>query len=187
MGEQPTSEQLNGGEGFHSLEAFIRHHRDEFEEPWDAEAGWQAFCRNRPSASTKAHRRTGLLRSLPRLAAVSLAVLCLAAFARAYQVGKQETDALPEDLQQAQAYYEGEIHRTILEIQRQRDSLNPIPDNVLQTVERRGDEYRLLLHGLEENPGDEQVHAAFVEYYRSRLSFLEQLRSRSASGEPSKP
>ena len=174
MGDRTPKQSVNPDHPTDGLEAFIAAHRSEFEQPFDIQTGWTDL-EGRWTSSTQAPVRRLGLRRMRRLAAAAAVVVSLAAFARAYQVDDQNSRGLPQDMQEAQAYYEGEIHAEIVELQRHQDSDHPIDDRLLHSVEQRGTEYQMLVQALQENPGDANVHAAFVEYYRSRLALLHQL------------
>jgi hypothetical protein len=113
------------------------------------------------------------------VAAVFLLCIFLAAFMRTYQVKTETLDtAIPADLREAQAYYEGRISTKIERI-RSLDSLQKKADTDLwQMFGQRDGEYDRLCQALRENPGNEHVRAAFVEYYRSRLEVLKGIEKR---------
>ncbi|MGH2643187.1 MAG: hypothetical protein ACRDE2_04510 [Chitinophagaceae bacterium] len=168
-----------------NLESFIHDHRNEFDDAVPEDKIWSRLENNlqrggeghnqKPIA--KVHRISHSGKRWLSAAAVFLLCISLAAFVRGYQVKKQMMDtSIPQDLQNAQAYYENRITVKIDRIKSMESLQNNNADTSLwQLFGQRDEEYKRIKKALQENPGDAHVRAAFVEYYRSRLSVLNQI------------
>jgi len=175
------------------IERFIRDHREDFEQQEPAADVWEKLERSlyAPKEETPAGRPvvrrlfTGSKRWLTAAAAVVLCV-SLAAFARTYQLKTQMMDtAIPQDLRDAQAYYENRISLKVARIKS--ISARQGGDSTLwQAFTHRDEEYDRLKKALSENPGEPHVRAAFVEFYRSRLQVLTRIEGQleERSGQP---
>ncbi len=170
------------------LERFMRDHREDFNSDLPPDKIWDQIERRLRSVGQESSRERGINKlPLPRLgkrwisaAAVLLLCISLAAFVRTYQVRQQITDTvIPSGLQQVQAYYENRIAMQIDRI-KSFESMhqNKADTSLWQLFGRRDEEYNRIRRALQENPGNAHVRAAFVEYYRSRLSILDQIEQR---------
>lgn len=167
------------------LEKFIQDHRDEFEDAGPNDKIWDRISSSlQLKGEKKIHgHKAGILsisRSAKRWAsAAAIFVLCVsfAAFIRTYQVKNQMMDsAIPQDLREAQSYYENRITVKIDRIKAMESVQKDNADTSLwKLFGQRDEEYIRIKKALEENPGNAHVRAAFVEYYRSRLSVLKQI------------
>lgn len=168
-----------------NLEKFIREHRDEFENMIPGNKIWEKIEHDLQVENGKikrVHRAkiSRLSRAGKRwLSAAAIFLLCisLAAFVRTYQVKTQMMNsAIPQDLREAQAYYENRITAKIDRIKAMEAIRRDNADTSLwELFGRQDEEYKRIKKALQENPGNAHVHAAFVEYYRSRLSVLNQV------------
>lgn len=170
---------------FDHIEKFIQDHRQEFDDQIPDNKIWASLESGLAGAEQgKSKRRKTNIRYLSTrakrwLSAAAVLLLCisLAAFIRAYQVKQQMMDpAIPADLQKAQVYYENQIAIEIDRVKSAESVQNNQADTSLwQIFGRRDEEYNRIRKALLENPGNAHVRAAFVEYYRSRLSVLNQI------------
>lgn len=168
-----------------SLEEYIRNHRDEFEDAVPDNKVWDRVGRDLQKEAAKDRQgHSAKFRHLSRsgkrwLSAAAIFLLCIsfAAFIRTYQVKTQMMNAaIPRDLQEAQAYYENRITAKIDRIKAIESIRKDNADTSLwKLFGQHDEEYMRIKKALEENPGNAHVRSAFVEYYRSRLSVLNQI------------
>ena len=177
------------------LEEFIRDYQEDFSSAPPPDKIWDQVEKRLRSAGKERSLDRGinnllLLRLGKRwISAAAILLLCisLAAFVRAYQVRKQMADTvIPSGLQQAQVYYESRIAMQIERI-KSLESMhqNRADTSLWQLFGRRDEEYNRIRKALQENPGNTHVRAAFVEYYRSRLSILDQIEQRIETADAS--
>lgn len=168
-----------------NLEDFIHNHRNEFEDAVPDNKIWDTVKNELgKKGEENAKKSTAEIHHISRsgkrwLSAAAVFVLCIsmAAFVRTYQVKTEMKDAtIPADLADAQAYYENRITIKIDRIKAMEFLQKDNADTSLwQLFGRRDEEYKRIKKALQGNPGNAHVRAAFVEYYRSRLSVLNQI------------
>ena len=168
------------------LEKYITEQREAFDRQQPPEAVWLRL-EKQLAAEQEAGRspKRKIMPLFPRakkwlsVAAVLLLCVSFAAFIRTYQVKSTiAQQAIPTDLQEAQAYYKTQIKNHIARINQLRPD-NPDGDSALWHMLGEEDaEYHRLRNALKDNPDNPHVRAAFVEYYRSRLEVLKRMEDR---------
>lgn len=167
------------------IEKFIRNNRDAFEAERPGAEVWERLQQRLgepPKDDGVPHgkvRPFGGGKRWLSVAAILLLCVSMAAFVRTFQIRKQATDAfVPADLREAQAYYENCINQQMERIKLAARE-HPDQDTLLSRLFPRVDPaYGRLRTALHENPGDQQVRAAFIGYYRSRLAVLDKIEDR---------
>lgn len=169
---------------FDNIEEFIHDHREDFEKDIPDDKIWDHVASrldsegqerwSKPEAPIRHLSRAG--KRWISAAAVLLLCVSLAAFVRTYQVKSQMANqAIPVDLINAQSFYENQITTKIERIKSLDANQNMGDTSLWQLFGKQDEEYDRIKEALRENPGNAHVRAAFVEYYRSRISVLNQI------------
>ena len=79
---------------------------------------------------------------------------------------------ISEEMADTEVYYVEEINDRLSEIEQYFGKVDP---RVLDQLKRLDDDYQLLKKDLKDNADNEEVINAMIEYYRLKLSMLEQI------------
>lgn len=159
-----------------NLEQFIREHREAFN---DSEPGTRVWAGLEKEIA--ASPAPGIVRFFrqPGLKAAVFLLLIGSAFMiffvqRADKPGRQQINISPE-LAEMQSYYTRKIENKLAYIRSLPSGQTGLTPESLQGLDLNNPAYRQLQRALQENPGDQRVQAAFVQYYRSKLEVLDRI------------
>ncbi len=158
------------------LEQFIREHRAGFDGEEPGARVWAGL--EKEIAASPAPRIVRLFRQPGLKAAVFLLLLGSVFMAflinSADKPGRRQINISPE-LAEMQSYYTRKIETKLSYIRSLPSGKTGLTPESLQGLELNNPAYRQLQQALQENPGDQRVRAAFIQYYRSKLEVLDRI------------
>lgn len=158
------------------LEQFIREHREGFN---DGEPGTRVWAGLEKEIAVFHTPKIVRLSRQSWLKAAVFLLLIGSAFVvffvkRADKPGRQQMNISPE-LAEMQSYYTRRIENKLAYIKSLPSGKTGLTPESLQGLELNNPAYRQLQQALQENPGDQRVKAAFIQYYRSKLEVLDRI------------
>ena len=162
------------------FERFVRHHRYSFEEGGPGPNVWAALEKELPAKPSG-----GIVRSMQRhwlkIAVVLVLLINVGVLVKMFVFNKPATsensvaaNAVP-DTQDAQVYYTSQIEQRLQAIRKFPEDQLGLDSAARSELQLRNGTYDALQKELKNNPGNERIHAALVQYYQLKLELLDRI------------